>query len=183
MSSKMSNRVSKVAKSATNKVSKSMKSLKSMKPMKSMKSMNPLKSMKSMKSMNPEHVVIGVLLLILVVLVIYYVRQNNSENFESEQEPVVLYLFFVDWCPHCKTAKPKLAELEKQLAAKDNKVKGRRVEVRLVNCEGTEEEKELAQRNDVKAYPSVVLEKDGDKIEFEQGVSVEGLNNFLVDNL
>ena len=119
----------------------------------------------------------------MVVLVVYYVRQNNSENFESEQEPVILYLFFVDWCPHCKTAKPQVAELEKQLAAKNNKVKGRTVEVRLVNCEGTDEEKELAKRNDVKAYPSVVLEKDGDKIEYEQGVSVDGLNNFLVDNL
>lgn len=168
MSSKMSNRVSKVAKNASNKVSKSMKSL---------------KSMKSMKSVNSEHIVIGVLLLILVVLVIYYVRQNNNESFESEREPAVLYLFFVDWCPHCKTAKPQVAQLKKQLATKNNKVKGRNVDVRLVNCEGTEEEKELAKNNNVKAYPSVILEKDGEKIEYQQGVSVDGLNNFLVDNL
>ena len=163
MPSKMSNRVSNVAKKASSRVSKGVSSL---------------------KSMSSEQMVICALLLILVVLVIYYVNQNRNENFtDDDSRPVVLYLFYVDWCPHCKTAKPQLSKLEKDLAKNNNKVNGKTVEVRQVNCEGSDEEKELARNNDVKAYPTVVLDKDGEKVEFNQAVSAEALNEFLKENL
>ena len=163
MPSKMSNRVSNVAKKASSRVSKGVSSL---------------------KSMSSEQMVICVLLLILVVLVIYYVNQNRNENFtDDDSRPVVLYLFYVDWCPHCKTAKPQLSKLEKDLAKNNNKVNGKTVEVRQVNCEGSDEEKELAKEHKVNAYPTVVLHNQGENIEYNQGVSAEGLHGFLKDNV
>jgi len=167
MPGKVSSRVSSAAKRASSRASKSVS-----------------KSITSIKSMNSEQIVIGVLLVILVVLVIYYVNQNTSERFSNdESEPAVLYLFFVDWCPHCKSAKPQVAELEKELAKNNNKVNNTNVVVKQVNCEGTDEEKALAKENNVKAYPTVVL-KNGDKtVEYEQGVSAKGLNAFLEENL
>ena len=135
----MSNRVSSAAKRASNRVSKGVS-----------------KSVKSVKSMSSEKIVIGVLLVILVGLVLYYVKQNRSEGFTESSEPIVVYLFYVDWCPHCKTAKPKMAEVQKNLAKNNNKVNGNDVIIEMVNCEGSEKEKELAREMDVKAYPTVV---------------------------
>jgi len=164
MPSKVSNRVSSAAKRASSRVSKSVS-----------------KSVKSVRSMRSEQIVICVLLVVLVVLVIYYVNQNTSERFSNDSEPVVLYLFYVDWCPHCKTAKPQVAELEKQLNNKP--VNGKNVVVKQVNCEGTDEERALAKENDVKAYPTIVLKNGDNTIEYEQAVSVENLNAFLNENV
>ena len=167
MPSKVASRVSSAAKRASNRASKGVS-----------------KTIKSMKSMNSEQIVIGVLLVILVVLVIYYVNQNTNERFDNKNsEPAVLYLFYVDWCPHCKSAKPQVAELEKELAKNNNKINNTNVVVKQVNCEGSDEEKALAKENNVRAYPTVVLKNGDNTVEYEKGVSAKGLNEFLEENL
>ena len=66
-------------------------------------------SIKSLKKMSRESVAIYVLLAVLVVLVVYFVMKNR-EGFNSENsQVVVVYFFFVDWCPHCTKAKPVVA--------------------------------------------------------------------------
>ena len=166
MPSKMSNRVSSAAKRASSRVSKGV-----------------AKSVKSVKSMSSEKIVIGVLLVILVGLVLYYVNQNRSEGFTEASEPVVVYLFYVDWCPHCKTAKPKMAEVQKNLAKNNNKVNGNTVQIELVNCEGSEEERNLAKNNDVKAYPTIVATKNGSKIaEYENNITVDNLEKWISEH-
>ena len=129
-----------------------------------------------LNSINNEQVIICLLLVILVVLVVYYVHQNNRESF-NESSPT-LYFFFVDWCPHCTNAKPKIEDLKKEL--QNNKVKGKNVVVRSVNCE---EEKDLAKQFNVRAYPSLVLVNGEEKTEYDAGVSVDGLKSFLEANL
>ena len=113
-----------------------------------------------------ENVVIIVLLIILVILVVYYVRQNN----EGFSERPTIYFFHVDWCPHCKTAKPKVAEFKK---------KNNNVNVVEVDCE---KDKELAKKFNVRAYPTVYLVKGEEKTELNEGISVKSLNNLVKNN-
>ena len=120
------------------------------------------KSLKNL-SKSSENIVILVLLVILVVLVVYYIRQN-SENFS---ERPTIYFFYVDWCPHCKTAKPKIKEF---------KSRNSNVNVKEVNCE---QEKDLAKKFNVRAYPTVYLVKGEDKHELNEGISVNSLNNLV----
>ena len=123
------------------------------------------KSLKNMSN-SSENIVILVLLVILVVLVVYYIRQNN----EGFSERPTVYFFYVDWCPHCKTAKPKVQEFKKNNS---------NVNVKEVNCE---KEKELAKKFNVRAYPTVYLVKGEEKKELEEGISVNSLNNLVKNN-
>lgn len=123
---------------------------------------------KSLKNMcnSSENIVILVLLVILVILVVYYVRQNN----EAFSERPTVYFFYVDWCPHCKTAKPKVKEF---------KSKNPNINVKEVNCD---KEKELARKFNVRAYPTVYLVKGEEKTELNEGISVKSLNNLVKNN-
>ena len=118
-----------------------------------------------------EETVIVVLLVVLVVLVVYYIWQNNREGFDDESN--VLYFFYVEWCPHCQNAKPVIAELENDLG-------DRKVRVQKVDCD---KNKELARNFGVQAYPTLVLVKGEERVEYESGVSLEGLKDFLDSNL
>ena len=117
-------------------------------------------------SKSSENIVILVLLIILVILVVYYVRQHN----EGFSERSTVYFFYVDWCPHCTTAKPKVKEFEST---------NKNVNVKHVNCE---KEKELAKKFNVKAYPTVYLVKGEEKTELNDGISVNSLNNLVKNN-
>ena len=119
---------------------------------------------KSLKS--TENVVILVLLVILVVLVVYYVRQNN----EGFAERPTVYFFYVNWCPHCKTAKPKVAEFKR---------KNKNVNVVEVDCD---KDKDLAKEFRVRAYPTVYLVRGEEKTEMQEGISVNSLNKLVKNN-
>lgn len=110
-----------------------------------------------------ENVVILVLLVILVVLVIYYVRQNN----EGFSERPTIYFFFAEWCPHCKTAKPKIRQFKKS---------NKNVNVVEVDCD---KEKDLARKFKVNAYPTVYLVRGEEKTELQEGISVDSLNRLV----
>tara|TARA_B110001450_G_C17551843_1_gene453001 strand:- start:510 stop:917 length:408 start_codon:yes stop_codon:yes gene_type:complete len=130
-----------------------------------------LNSKKLLKAVTSEESIICVLLVILVILVIYYIYQNNREGFDGDTN--VLYFFYVDWCPHCKTAKPVISELEEELGDK-------KVRIEKVNCE---ENKSLPKKYGVQAYPSIILVKGEERIEYDAGVSKEGLKEFITNNL
>tara|TARA_B110000046_G_scaffold118067_1_gene124888 strand:+ start:74 stop:475 length:402 start_codon:yes stop_codon:yes gene_type:complete len=131
--------------------------------------MKGLNVKKLMKSVNAENVVIGVLVVILVILVVVYVKQNN-EQFQIKGE---LYFFYVDWCPHCTSAKPVFDKLEK-----DNSVTSKAV-IKRINCEGSDKEKQLAEDFKVKGFPSVVFVIGGERRELESGVSESAIKHLI----
>ena len=102
-------------------------------------------SKKMMKKINLEDVIICILVLVLVCLVIYYVNKNN-EGFES---PKVMNFFYVDWCGHCKNTKPIIAKIAQKLESNP------KYQVNQINCEGTDEEKALAEQADIKGFPTI----------------------------
>lgn len=135
-----------------------------------------MKLMKSLKKMKPLHLVLAVAL--LVVLVVVGMRlMNKNEGFNNNtNEPVTVYFFYVDWCPHCTNAKPEVAALEQELATQNNLVNGVPVEVKQVNCD---EEKELAAEHNVKAYPTVVAVKGNETEQLNNKVTKSNLKDWL----
>ena len=135
-----------------------------------------MKLMKTLKRMKPLHLVLAVAL--LVVLVVVGMRlMNKNEGFNNNtKEPVTVYFFYVDWCPHCTNAKPEVAALEQELATQNNLINGVPVEVKQVNCD---EEKELAAEYNVKAYPTVVAVKGNETEQLNNKVTKSNLKDWL----
>ena len=130
------------------------------------------------KMMNSENLLILVLVVVLLVLVVMFVR-NNQETF-SQRRRLVLYVFVVDWCPHCTRAKPQVVELQNNLNSNNNKVNNVPVEVNLVDAD---ENKDLARNFNVNAYPTCVLERsDGTRVPFNNNVTADNLMSFLNEN-
>jgi thiol-disulfide isomerase/thioredoxin len=98
-----------------------------------------------LKGIGVEQCLVCVLVIVLVVLVIYYVNKNN-EGFNSEKP--TLYFFYADWCGYCKKAKPKVTEME------NNSEITNKVNIKRINCQGTDEEKALAEEYNVGGYPT-----------------------------
>jgi thioredoxin 1 len=131
-------------------------------------------SMKKMANVSSETIVICVLLVILLVLVIYYVKQNNEGFQNNNAEKCDVYIFVADWCPHCKNAKPAIAELKNNAPANVN--------VNVVN-EKDSNSRELMNKYKVRGFPTILLAKaDGTVVEFVERVSAENLNNFVNKN-
>ena len=142
------------------------------------RSSRSVRSPRSGSGMNTENLLILVLVIVLLVLVVMFVR-NNRENFRNQV--VVLHIFVVDWCPHCTRAKPEVARLKNELSGNNNKVNNVPVNINLVNAE---ENKELARRHNVNAYPTCVLElSNGTTIPFENNVTMDNLQEFLNNNV
>ena len=133
--------------------------------------------MKNLKKMKPLHLVLAVLLVVTLVMAGKYLLKSRNEGFDTEtKEPVVVYFFYVDWCPHCTNAKPEVAQFSEDLAKEDNKMNGVPVEVKQVNCE---EEKELAAEYNVKAYPTVVAVKNNKTEQLNNKVTKSNLKDWL----
>ena len=132
--------------------------------------------MKNLKKMKPLHLVVALLFVVVLVMGGMYLMKRNEGFDNSNDEPVVVYFFYVDWCPHCTNAKPEVAAFEKDLATQNNLMNGVPVEVKQVNCE---EEKELAAEHGVKAYPTVVAVKNNKKEQLNNKVTNSNLKDWL----
>ena len=103
--------------------------------------------------------------------------QITNENFKQEVEDfdgVVLVDFFAEWCGPCRTLGPVIEELVKEYE-NDNKVKIFKLNI--------DEEAELAERFEVMSIPTLILFKNGEKIEQTTGAkSKEELKELIVKN-
>ena len=92
--------------------------------------------------------------------------ENVKEGFADEKsKPKVKFvMYYVPWCPHCRTAKPewkKLKEYSEQLPWAD---------VQSVDCEENPSE---AENNNIQYFPTMLVFKGG-----ESGREYEGPRSF-----
>lgn len=135
-----------------------------------------MKLMKNLKKMKPLHLVLAVLLVVVLVVVGMRLMKTNEGFNNNDKEPVTVYFFYVDWCPHCTNAKPEVAALEQELATQNNLINNVPVEVKQVNCD---EEKELAAKHNVKAYPTVIAVKGNEEEQLDTKVTKSNLKDWL----
>lgn len=155
-----------------------------------------LSSISASLSTNYKYIVIAIVVLAAISGIIYYIVSSNmlpgvNKFFQQAQGKSVtadgqdtvgpgdksaqLYLFKVDWCPHCKTAKPVFDEVEKELNGRP--INGYVVTFKTVDCEA---EPDMADKFKVEGYPTIKLVKNGEVIEYDAKPEKDKILEFLM---
>lgn len=117
--------------------------------------------------------------IVLLTIMVAFSRRGVSElspyeGFASGSGPV-FYMFGVDWCPHCTSAKPEFLAL-----GPTKTIGGKSVEMRLVNPEN---EPEAAADFEIEGYPTLYLvQSSGQKIKYQGERKTDGFLKFLEKN-
>ena len=108
----------------------------------------------------------------------YNANSEISQTTTSQQKDAELLFFYVDWCPHCKTAKPAWNDLKTEYENKT--INGYKVIFTDIDC--TNETAEISQQMDkykIEGFPTIKLLKDGQVIEYDAKPSKDTLEQFL----
>jgi hypothetical protein len=147
--------------------------------------LNKLKDLTS--KMNLKNV-LTIFLVILLIIVIYYIYTKyfskdfgttieNMEN-QSGDKAAELMLFHVDWCPHCKTAKPEWDQVKAEYQNKS--INGYKVMFNEINCtDETSDKIKMIETYKIEGYPTIKLVKDNQVIDFDAKPTKETLTKFL----
>jgi thiol-disulfide isomerase/thioredoxin len=87
-------------------------------------------------------------------------------------------LFYVDWCPHCKTAKPEWESLKTEYESKS--INGYTVNFTEYNCTNeSAETTQLMDKYSIEGYPTIKLVKDNQIIEYDAKPTKSTMEQFL----
>lgn len=140
-----------------------------------------LSNMKSFLNWKILLVVLGVILVIGLLLMFLRRRSVVYEQFQDgsvTDKSAELMLFSVDWCPHCKTAKPEWDQVKTEFQGKI--INGHKVLFKEINCtEESDETSKLMDTYGIKGYPTIKLVKDGQVIEFDAKPTKSTITQFL----
>ena len=126
--------------------------------------------------------------LLIVIFITYYIYTNyvNQTNYSAkreglknnEEKQATLMLFYVDWCPHCKTAKPEWDSLKTEYEGKQ--INGYNMKFIEYNCTTeTPETEELMNKYKIEGYPTIKLLKDNEVIEYDAKPTKTTMSQFL----
>jgi len=105
-------------------------------------------------------------------------KPNNEKIKSGSTKSAELLLFYVDWCPHCKTAKPAWNDIKSQYENKT--INGYQVVFTEINCTNESPEVEqMMNKYNIEGFPTIKLLKDGQIIEYDAKPTRETLNQFL----
>jgi thiol-disulfide isomerase/thioredoxin len=137
---------------------------------------------------------LAVLVFVLVVVaVVYYAYQyivkpkteankfKDVANNGPSDDVVTIYMFHVDWCPHCKRAMPQWELFQTEYNGQT--VNGTKVSCQAVDCTNTDdtEVQAIMDKYNVKQYPTVIaiLGSSNLRIDFDGKVKKEHLEQFV----
>lgn len=133
-------------------------------------------------------IIIGIVLLIIIAYYTYKHYSDTKSSFtanrenrtkdENSNKTATLMLFYVDWCPHCKTAKPEWESLKSQYDGKT--INGYNVNFMEYNCTNeTDEISNLMDKYKIEGYPTIKLIKDNEVIEYDAKPTKSTMEQFL----
>lgn len=141
---------------------------------------------------------IGIVVLVLILAVIGYVMYKNyiqsavnptykanhenvpvgSTNANSSGKEAEIMLFYTDWCPHCKTAKPEWEQVKAEYNGKQ--IHGYTIIFTEVNCTNESPDVErMMNTYKIEGYPTIKLVKDNQIIDYDAKPSKATLTQFL----
>jgi len=127
--------------------------------------------------------------LVLVIIGYYTFKQYTStktafsqsvanDDSQNSNKTANLLLFYVDWCPHCKTAKPEWENLKSEYDGKN--INGYTMIFTEHNCTNeTPEIDELMNKYKIEGYPTIKLIKDNQVIEYDAKPTKSTMEQFL----
>ena len=109
---------------------------------------------------------------------LFHANRENVPKEQNSNKTATLMLFYVDWCPHCKTAKPEWDALKSEYEGKS--INGYTIQFTEHNC--TNESAEVSQLMDkynIEGYPTIKLSKDNQIIEYDAKPTKSTMEQFL----
>jgi thiol-disulfide isomerase/thioredoxin len=133
-----------------------------------------------------KHILILILIIIFAYAAYYgyntfyasTINKMNDVANVTEGNIATVYIFHVDWCPHCVKAMPEW----KKFVSKYN---GSEVNGYIVNCvdinctKETIDVKAAIEKYDIESYPTIKLVKDNKIIEFDSRITDDTLEQFV----
>lgn len=107
-----------------------------------------------------------------------YVPNKEFVSEDAQPKEAELYFFFTEWCPHCKTAKPIMEQLEKDYSTQT--INNTKILFRNIDCDKNED---VADEFNVSGYPTIKLVTEGKIIEYDAKPNYENLVEFLNSSL
>jgi thiol-disulfide isomerase/thioredoxin len=135
-----------------------------------------VKMTKLLGKITPGFIILLVALIISIVGIVYYFLYSDSrEYFHREGIGNRLVMYKVDWCPHCRNAKPAFEDLMKEFNHRKD------IELMIVDCE---EHQDRCEKSDINSYPTFLLEKeDGTNVQYRSVLTPQGVADFLSRSL
>jgi thiol-disulfide isomerase/thioredoxin len=146
-----------------------------------------------MSNINTNYIIIAAVAMVLIGVAAYFYfkvvapklnpsyvsnKQPNYTGDGSGQKEAEFMLFYVDWCPHCKTAKPEWEKVKEKYQGKT--VNGYTVVFKDINCTNeTPEVEQMISQYKIEGYPTIKLVKDGQVIDFDSKPTQSSLEQFL----
>ena len=110
----------------------------------------------------------------LLIAVVYCVFYRKNETFSVEEpDTATITMYHVDWCGYCKKAMPefkKLKEYHGQI------INDSILHVKIVDCD---EETELAEKENIKSFPTIKLNHKSKTHEYDGDRTFKGFMDFL----
>ena len=137
------------------------------------------------------YILIAILLVIFLLAATYVYNNYYTKNMKKRDNKfadvanankrtheVIIYFFNVDWCPHCKTAKPEWDKFSKLYNGTE---KGEYV-IRCLDYNCTDETAEVTKvinQYNIESYPTIKMLKDNQVIEFDSKITEYTLEQFV----
>ena len=120
-------------------------------------------------------VFLALLIAFAVVFYRYKMKKNETEEEDDDGEKLCeVFYFYTTWCPICKKVRPEWDKFASQWNGKSRD--GTTIVTNEVDCDQNEA---LANKYQIKAYPTVICLMNGKKTELEANPTAETLNHFL----
>jgi thiol-disulfide isomerase/thioredoxin len=102
---------------------------------------------------------------------------NNVPNVARVNGVVTIYMFHVNWCPHCKKAMPEWQSFVDKYNGKE--ING--YEIKCVDMDCTKETSDVAvamKKYNIESYPTIKMLKNDQIIEFDSKITETTLEQF-----
>jgi thiol-disulfide isomerase/thioredoxin len=133
-------------------------------------------------------IVLAALFIVVAIWMYYkYVVPRVNASYVPNKEYVKkqkidtadIYLFYTNWCPHCKTAKPIWDDFKAHIGSRGHS-SGVTVNFIEVDCE---QDRKTAEKFNVSGYPTIKLLYNDKVIEYDAKPNKENLQQFLDESL
>lgn len=109
---------------------------------------------------------------------VFHANRENIPKDENSNKTATMMLFYVDWCPHCKTAKPEWNDLKAEYDGKS--INGYTITFVEYNCTNESAEvSSLMDKYNIEGYPTIKLLKDNQIIEYDAKPTKSTMEQFL----
>lgn len=131
-----------------------------------------------------------VILVVAGVFLYKYINSHKaSSQYKENTDPIsqsphgsklaTMYFFYTTWCPHSLTAIPEWEKIVDKYS--ENSVNSYNIKFIDVDCtKETVEIENMINKYNVEGYPTIVMIKDDQVIEFDAKVKYENIEKFLV---